>query len=181
MQPATMKTALKLLSVLLRYPEKEWITALPSLRRASEKIDEPDLRTVFDRFLSWAASSPPLCLQEHYTGAFDLSPSTSLDVTYHSRGDSEDRGKDLAFLRQVYRCAGYETTTDELPDHLPLVLEFLSTGAEGSQQVTSLCAPPVRDLAGKLQAAKSPYADLVGSACDLLSAMAGEAQKERIS
>jgi len=164
--------ALRALSVLLRYPEDDWIRALPDIEKALKPIRTTSVAAPLNRFLSWAKGLPSLQLQETYTAAFDLNPATSLDLTYHSQGDTEDRGRILSRLRSVYGSAGMDFTTAELPDHLPLVLEFLSFAEEKKGEILGLCTQPARQLADTLRAAKSPYADPVGCAADILSAMA---------
>lgn len=164
---------LKILSVLLRYPEDDLIEAMPELGRAFLPLSGTSAGAAVDRFLSWAVARPPLAVQERYTEAFDLNPATSLDLTYHIDGDTEDRGRSLCRLRQVYRRAGYVAATAELPDHLPMVLEFLSLATDDRSDVLDLCTAPARTLADRLRSAKSPYAGLVGCAASLMAQMAG--------
>lgn len=177
----TRNRSLRLLSVLLRYPEESWIQMLPELRQAAEGLGGRPLKSAVDRFFSWAMDSAPIVLQERYTDAFDLNPATSLDLTYHAQGDSEDRGRVLSRLNRIYRRAGYRPTTAELPDHMPLVLEFLSCDAEGQKEVLALCGPSARDLAVNLETAKSPYAGLVQAAADMMTALAGPNGEEERS
>jgi nitrate reductase delta subunit len=173
--------ALRLLSILLRYPEESWIRMLPELRQAAGGLGSRSLKPAVDRFFSWVMDSAPIVLQERYTDAFDLNPSTSLDLTYHAQGDSEQRGRILSRLNGIYRQAGYRPTTAELPDHMPMVLEFLSCNAEGQTEVLALCAPCARDLAENLETAKSPYSGLVQAAADMMTAMAGSNGEEERS
>ncbi len=175
------RLALKAISILLRYPEEDWIRALPDIDSALEPVREASFAAPMLRFLSWARGLSPLHLQEHYTAAFDLNPATCLDLTYHSQGDTENRGRVLSRLRGAYRSAGYSCTTAELPDHLPLVLEFLSLAGDDVHEILELCAPAAQDLAGKLRAADSPYAALVGSAAAFLATMAAGAGKELVT
>lgn len=170
--------ALRALSVLLQYPQDDWIQALPDIEKALEPIRVPSVAAPLNRFLSWAKGLPSLQLQETYTAAFDLNPATCLDLTYHSQGDTEDRGRVLSRLRGIYGSAGWDATTAELPDHLPVVLEFLSAAEEGKEEVLALCTQAARVLAETLCTAKSPYADPVGCAADILSAMAAGATEE---
>jgi nitrate reductase delta subunit len=175
------RLALKALSILLRYPEEGWIRALPGIDSALAPFREASFAAPMRRFLSWAGGMPALRLQESYTAAFDLNPATCLDLTYHTQGDTENRGRVLARLRGAYRSAGCACTTDELPDHLPLVLEFLSFAEDDVHEILELCAPAAQDLAGKLRAADSPYAALVESAAAILTTMAADAGKEVVT
>ena len=174
----TTRPALKLFSILLGYPGTEWLRGLSNWSQAAEEIFAPEARQQLDRFFRWARAQGPLHLQERYTEAFDLNPATSMDLTYHSQGESEDRGKALSRLRGLYRSAGFECTTAELPDHLPVVLEFLSAAENARTEVLDLCAPCAKRLAENLHSAKSPYADLVEPSSDILSTMSDHREKE---
>ena len=117
---------LKLISVLLIYPDKEFIDWLPSLESEFKgKMNGSDTKKIYG-FVAGIQRMSPLRLQEHYTQLFDINPGTCLNMTYHSTGDTEERGRTLAQMDQVYLKAGFERTSGELPDYLPLVLEFLA-------------------------------------------------------
>ena len=58
-----------------------------------------------------------------YVQLFDSGRSTSLQLFEHVHGDSRDRGPALVDLLQTYEKAGLQFSADELPDHLPVVLE----------------------------------------------------------
>jgi nitrate reductase delta subunit len=174
----TTRPALKFFSVLLGYPGDDWFRDLSDWSRAAQELFAPEARLPLDRFFSWARAHGLLHLQERYTEAFDVNPATSMDLTYHCQGESEDRGKTLSRLRGIYRSTGLACTTAELPDHLPLVLEFLSATEDGRTEVLALCAPGARRLAQNLRSAKSPYADLVEPVSDILSAMSDHREKE---
>ena len=86
----------KLLAFLLEYPASSWHTDLADLNEVVETVIDSQRRELLQSFLRYAEATPPLKLQEIYTAAFDLDPATSLHLTYHLMGDSEDRGKALA-------------------------------------------------------------------------------------
>ena len=151
-------TLLKLLSVMIQYPEEGFIGSLAALKQTVENtVDSPNKRRLL-AFLTDIEAMPPLSLQEHFTQIFDISPTTCLNLTYHSLGDSEDRGRTLAELDQVYCRAGFERTTTELPDYLPLVLEFLSQcpQAEGADLLWHHLGA-ADGIAAKLLQLDSPY------------------------
>jgi len=103
-----------------------------------------------------------LCVKELYTTVFDMNPSTTLNITYHLWGDSAKRADSLARLRQVYLEAGYECTTGELPDYLPLMLEFLALcpQAQGTDLIRE-CLQALEGLVRRLQETALPYAALL--------------------
>ena len=65
-------------------------------------------------------------LQERYLALFDRGRGTSLHLFEHVHGETRDRGQAMADLIALYRSHGFEPTASELPDYLPLFLEFLS-------------------------------------------------------
>ena len=107
-----------------------------------------------------------------YVDTFDRGRRTSLNLFEHVHGDSRDRGQAMVDLLTMYRDAGIELASDQLPDYLPAFLEFLSLlepkqAREHLREVTHL----VRPIGGVLAARGVDYAVLF----DLLLAIAGEA------
>ncbi len=152
----------KLLAFMLEYPASSWIADLADVREVVETVVDQQRRELLQSFLIYAETTPPLKLQETYTAAFDLEPATSLHLTYHLLGDSEDRGKALARLLWVYHRAGYDAAIGELPDYLPMILEFLALcpEPEDAAQLWS-CLGTVTALAERLEENRHPYAGLV--------------------
>ena len=62
-----------------------------------------------------------------YVQLFDSGRSTSLHLFEHVHGDSRDRGPAMIDLAQMYEKAGLYLGEGEMPDHLPVVLEYAST------------------------------------------------------
>jgi nitrate reductase delta subunit len=88
-----------------------------------------------------------------------------LNLTYHRWGDGKERGSALARLLHLYAKAGYEIADGELPDYLPLVLEFLSVGPpESAHEIMAEYHPQVSILASRLAESSSPYAALLEGA-----------------
>lgn len=119
-------------------------------------------KEVFADFLIDLKNRRLLDLQEEYSRIFDLSAATCLNLSYHKYGDERERGAALARLSGVYREAGYETTARELPDFLPLVLEFLSvcSGQEYAWIIEEY-RPQIETLSARLKENGSPYAALL--------------------
>ncbi|WP_169309365.1 nitrate reductase molybdenum cofactor assembly chaperone [Desulforhopalus sp. IMCC35007] len=152
----------KLLGFLLEYPAASWNTELADVNEIVETVNDCRRRQLLRSFLTYVESTPLLQLQETYTAAFDLDPATSLHLTYHLLGDGEDRGKALAKILWVYHREGYDAAIDELPDFLPMVLEFLALCPE-PEEATPLwsCLSAVAELAERLQKDKHPYGGLM--------------------
>lgn len=159
----------KLLAALLAYPDAAWRNSLAELAEVVAALEEGRGRKALGRFLEYAGSTPEIRLQEAYTGGFDINPAASLNLTYHLLGDSEDRGKALASLLAVYAQEGYEALPGELPDYLPMMLEFLAfCPASADAGPIRACLATVPDLAARLEKEKHPYAGLLGLAADIL-------------
>jgi len=159
---------LKLLSLCLAYPGAE---ALPEMEAAAAGLRDPHARERLVHFITLMKAQPLLKLQEHYTAVFDLNPSGSLNLTYHLMGDREDRGRALAELLEVYGQAGFEPAVNELPDFLPLMLEFLAASSPAEPHPLILrCLAAMPAVAGRLKEAGSPYAVPLELLCEALHA-----------
>ncbi len=162
------RSLFKIVSVLLVYPQEELLSSIPELRAAVVSLQASRAKSVCTGMLGYLESKPLISLQEEYTRAFDLNPATCLNLTYHQLGNSRERGQALAELIQRYRNAGYETPTDELPDYLPMMLEFLSVcSPESGKGLVENFEVPLRQVAEQLRKMGSPYAGLLEAVCAL--------------
>jgi nitrate reductase delta subunit len=127
-QEQTMKT-LKVLGFLLSYPSVQTLEVFPECRdilRQEKWLSDESLRKL-NRLMEWMEGQDLLDLQEEYVALFDRTPSLSLHMFEHVHGDSRDRGQALVDLANVYKEAGLMIATEEMPDYLPLFLEYLSS------------------------------------------------------
>ena len=122
-----MKT-FKALSALLSYPSEELQAAIPAIREVldSEGLVPADLRRGMEPLLSAMAGDDIYALQERYVLLFDRSRTLSLNLFEHIHGESRDRGGAMVDLLETYRAGGFDLHGPELPDHLPVLLEFLA-------------------------------------------------------
>jgi nitrate reductase delta subunit len=123
-----MTAIYKLLSVILAYPTEELQAATGELRLAitADTSITPQHRADLVALIDDIASGDLLDIQERYVFLFDRTRSLSLHLFEHIHGESRDRGQALVDLRAMYEAAGLEISARELPDYLPLFLEFLS-------------------------------------------------------
>jgi len=99
---------------------------------------------------------------------FDTGHSTSLHLFEHVHGDSRDRGQAMVDLRSMYHRAGFVLATNELPDFLPAVLEYLSTRpAPEAREVLEDCVHILRAVGERLLDGDSPYAAVFSALLDL--------------
>jgi nitrate reductase delta subunit len=155
-------TTLKWMSWLLQYPDNRFLKQLPALEAALAHWPPSRLQGRLKNVLTQLQSQSLLGIQESYTAAFDLDPSTTLNMTYHPWGDSEKRAAALTRLQQLYMDAGYEIDTGELPDYLPLMLEFMAICPESRVHDTlRQCLAALPALAERLDATVPLYAELL--------------------
>ncbi|QIL20319.1 nitrate reductase molybdenum cofactor assembly chaperone [Thermomonas sp. HDW16] len=118
---------LKLMSVLLDYPGDELWQHGDELRAA---LDDPALspkrQAQLRGFVDNLLASDPLEAQERWLGLFDRGRAMSLLLFEHIHGESRDRGQAMVDLLSTYRGHGFELGAKQLPDYLPVVLEYLS-------------------------------------------------------
>ncbi len=124
-----MIKALKALSALLTYPTAELQQAAGEI---SETIENEPVITIavrdqLHRLLKELAADDLYDLQERYVLLFDRTRSLSLHLFEHVHGESRDRGQAMVDLKAQYATAGLEQDSTELPDFLPLFLEYAST------------------------------------------------------
>jgi nitrate reductase delta subunit len=112
----------RILSALLSYPQAELQAAVPEIRQAL--ADEPDSLESLEPLLDYLSTTALIPLQENYVGTFDRTPSVALHLFEHIHGESRDRGQAMVDLIEEYRRHGFEPEASELPDYVPLFLEF---------------------------------------------------------
>ena len=124
-----MTRTLKALSALLSYPSAQLQQAVPELAAAidAEALLATAFRRPLTRLLDEIATGDLYDLQERYVLLFDRTRSLSLHLFEHVHGESRDRGQAMIDLKALYENAGLEIDAAELPDFVPLFLEFLST------------------------------------------------------
>jgi nitrate reductase molybdenum cofactor assembly chaperone NarJ/NarW len=124
-------TVYKLCSLLLLYPDAELLEAGGELRAAVAELPRSRAAAVLGEFLDWWSSSDPLELAEHYVETFDLDKRSGLYLTFYGKGDKRERGQALVRLKRMYRASGLPLEGTELPDYLPVMLEFAAAAPAG--------------------------------------------------
>lgn len=158
--------AAKLASLLLSYPDEP-------VRAALGAVEERDLRRLgrerrgVERLLAHYAATPASELCRSYAQTFDFSKPRSLHLTYHVHGDSRARGMALLRLKQAYDAAGFDLVADELPDFLPLMLEFAALVPKAGEELLAQHKVSIELVRASLDAERSPWAP----ALDLVAAM----------
>lgn len=162
---------LKVLSALLCYPTPELIEALPELEALIGQ--EPQLgaasREALRALLADLRQSELMTLQQRYVELFDRGRSLSLHLFEQVHAESRDRGQAMVDLLQLYETHGYALAARELPDYLPLLLEFLSL-IPGESALSQLrdAAPILSLLGARLAERKNAYRAVFDALTDLV-------------
>ncbi len=169
-KPASAAATLRTLAALLAYPDAEMRAFLPQMGAVVQ--DEHALGT--DRLaelgalIDHLAGGNPLAIEAAYVDLFDCGRATSLHLFEHVHGDSRERGPAMIDLAQTYERAGLYLGEGQLPDYLPVVLEFVSTQppAEAKAFLAEM-AHIFNAIFGALRQRGTPYASILGALLDL--------------
>lgn len=147
----------RLLSALLSYPEPELLDALGEVESALAAY--PDAEETLQPLIEYLATNDLIAVQENYVATFDRNRSHSLHLFEHVHGESRDRGQAMVDLLDTYRQHGFEPVVSELPDHVPLFLEFLGViEPDLAQSLLDEAIHVLAALGARLARGNSPYA-----------------------
>ena len=153
--------ALRALGALITYPRAELLAALPEIASvlADSQLVPPAERQRLAALIEEMRGADALDLEGRYVELFDRGRSTSLNLFEHVHGESRDRGAAMVELCGVYARAGYRVAAHELPDYLPVVLEYLSCRSVGeARAMLGDCGHVMRDIGEALLRRGSRYA-----------------------
>jgi len=163
----------KALSALLSYPSEAMRQALPEIAevvRASPLVAARE-RDALSALIAEIGEGDLLSAEERYVDLFDRGRALSLNLFEHLHGEGRDRGAAMVELKALYAAAGFEMATSELPDYLPVVLEYLSQrDVAEARDMLADCAHILASIARSLIARQSRYAAVPQA----LLAVAGE-------
>lgn len=160
-----MKT-FRALSALLAYPTADLQQAVPAIRQviAAEGVIPPGDVAALDPLLDSLGFDDLYDLEERYVLLFDRSRTLSLNLFEHIHGEGRDRGGAMVDLLETYRAGGFDLTGPELPDHLPVLLEFLSTQPlEDARAILADAGHILVALAERLTRRESSYAPVLAA------------------
>jgi nitrate reductase delta subunit len=169
-----MNRTLKALSALLTYPRRELAGAVTEIGAVLVEDAALPARRIaaLSPLLARLGRTDTMDAEEAYVALFDRSRQLSLHLFEHVHGDSRDRGQAMVDLLNLYEKGGYRIEADELPDYLPLFLEFLSMrSAEEARESLADVAHILRAMHGRLCGRDAAYAAVLAA----LLALAGEA------
>ena len=156
------QTVFAALSHLLSYPDEEWRKERSEWQQIIGEIEHEALKGHLLAFLESAASYSSEELIETYVYTFDFGKKTNLYVTYFNSGEQRERGIELLQLTDLYQQSGFQTTDKELPDYLPLMLEFAAVADhEKAAAVFQKYAANLEELRLQLSENESIYTPLL--------------------
>jgi nitrate reductase delta subunit len=160
-----MKT-LRALAALLSYPTAELLAALGEIDDVldCEGVVPATERAGLARLIAGLRTGDLYDLQERYGLLFDRTRALSLHLFEHVHGESRDRGQAMVDLLKLYEEGGYTPTPSELPDFLPLFLEYAST-REPTEAIALVGQPAnvIAALGERLNKRQSAYAAVMAS------------------
>lgn len=159
----------------LGYPDRELLDRVPLLRAA---LAEQGAAAPFEPVLAALETEALGAVQERYVQEFDLSRRHALHLSYWTDGDTRRRGEVLARFKQVYRQHDVLVDTGgELPDYLPMVLEFAATvDLAAGRELLVAYRPSLELLRLALLDARLPHAGVLEALCATLP---GESPADR--
>ncbi len=173
----------KAIGVLLDYPSAEMLASLGEIEAAlaqERALDDARLAGVI-AFIRELEQADLLDLEERWIGVFDRSKRLALHLYEHSHGESRDRGQAMVDLALTYRMNGFELAAAEMPDYLPLFLEFLSAIPEvHARRYLTDAIEILEALRIRLEERESPHAVLLAALTSLARREADESEVEAI-
>lgn len=167
------RTAYELCSLALQYPDEELLAGREELLAASGALPDGPAAAALRRFWGWWSATAPIEVEQSYVETFDLRKRSGLYLTFYTLGDKRERGMALLRLKKLYRAAGLPLEGRELPDYLPVMLEFAAAAPPGFGEVVLREHRAALELLRLgLREAASPYADVLDAVCALVGELA---------
>ncbi|MCX5152044.1 nitrate reductase molybdenum cofactor assembly chaperone [Streptomyces sp. NBC_00320] len=154
-------------SLLLSHPDEDWPQRLGLVRTCLGDLAGEEAALLLG-FCTAVADVPPLELSARYVSTFDHSRRRTLHLTYYTDGDTRRRGQALLRWQQLYRDHGWQPPADELPDFLPLALEFAARCPRAGRPALQEHRAALELLRMALIDHKTPYADILTAVCRTL-------------
>lgn len=149
--------AFKVIAILLTYPEQDWVGHADELEEALAQ-EIPKAAHILAPWFAQLRVTDLITLQEQYVATFDNTPAHSLHLLEHTHGQARERGGALVNMVERYRAHGLEINANELPDYLPLFLEYVAflPSREAQMELTRFL-PVIQRIKARLEQASNPY------------------------
>lgn len=177
--PKPMSLTLRVLARLLGYPDAELRAHLDEMRQAlhHEAALAPGRLAEVESLMAAIGAQSAIDAEADYVQLFDSGRRTSLQLFEHVHGDSRDRGPAMIDLAQTFEKAGLYLAEGEMPDHLPVVLEYASTQPpREARAFLAEMAHILNVIFNALQQRESRYASALGALIELAGEKAAPVQ-----
>lgn len=146
---------------MLRYPSKEWV-GNEEMNELIQSIEDKRIQKSLLDFWTYTVETDWDTLTLNYVNWFDLSENKTMYLTYGIFGDNRERGPAFVKLKMEFAKAGFYLVNNELPDFLPLILDFASISEPTySRKVLSIHYPALEKLYENLKEECIPYSHLL--------------------
>ncbi|MGY0501118.1 nitrate reductase molybdenum cofactor assembly chaperone [Nocardia sp. FBN12] len=153
----------RLAAFLLDYPGEQTLAMLDQLSEAAAHLPD-EVQAQFAEIFAYLRDTPAIEVAQSYVETFDMRRRASLHLTFYAFGDTRKRGMALLRFKHAYRQAGVELGDEELPDHLPVLLEFAATiDPIGGERLLGEHVPVLELLRLSLGDNNSPYSGVLGA------------------
>jgi nitrate reductase molybdenum cofactor assembly chaperone NarJ/NarW len=154
----------RIAALLLDYPGAQTLAMTDQVAAAASELPDAVRSPILDFLLREFTGANPMRLAARYVETFDMRRRASLHLTYYAYGDTRKRGMALLRFKHAYRQAGMQLGDDELPDYLPLILEFAATvDPVQGERLLAEHVPVLELLRLSLQDSSSGYARILGA------------------
>lgn len=162
------RLVLKLCSLFLQYPSKDLITNT-EIEDTILMLKNKFIKDNLTQFKTYLKETPFEKLTENYVQTFDFTEQASLYLTHKVFGDNRERGLAFVKLKMEFAKAGFYIKNDELPDFLPLILEFATIAKKNDvRKVFLIHKKAIDELFAELDKNNSPYARLLETCLTVL-------------
>jgi len=151
----------QMIAFLLQYPDQQTFDALPELQEEVQLIEDNAVRKNLQQFIDRISNQSLDEWIDDYIAYFDFEKTTNLYVTYLKLGEQRERGLELLKLKNFYEAAGFDVTNKELPDYLPLMLEFCANvPTEKSNELLEMHVQAIYEIKESLIKSESWYVSI---------------------
>lgn len=179
MKIETAQQVFRLAAYCLQYPDEQWMSSLAEIREAAQEMEivgeASSYREHFLRFLQAVEQADGSDWQEQYVRTFDFGKHTNLYLTYVGHGEERERGPALLEIKKRYEHAGFLMVDGELPDYLPLMLEFASVAPwDTALELLQAHGDTIAGIHNELAKINSPYGLMMEAVLDAVRDVAGD-------
>ncbi|MGA8007835.1 MAG: nitrate reductase molybdenum cofactor assembly chaperone [Thiomonas sp.] len=168
-----LSQSLRALALMLDYPSETMQAHLAELGEAVSALEprNPEARESLQSLIGHMVATDLMDLQAEFVDTFDRGRSTSLNLFEQVHGDSRDRGQAMVDLLAQYQEVGLDLQARELPDYLPVYLEYCSVlDPSAAREALEEVALLVAHLTVALDRRESPWVAVTSAVCRLSGA-----------